>query len=172
MNSKDFRVPLLQSVALIILILLFIAFVISSGADDLKSGLQAVFSGISHSIVLSIGLFCSILLARLLLIALFLMATAVYSLDKAKETGTQIYVSTLHLFQTVRDTFAHSLRQQTEDTCQEGKIRHMEMTISQLSNENRLLKEQIAHLTRHTTEPSQAVAPCSTDQSSSNPVSE
>ena len=169
MNSKEFRAPLIQSAALIVIVLLFISFVISSGADDLKGGLQAVFSGISHSIVLCIGLLLSILLSIVLLIALFLAGTAVYSRDKAKEIGMQIYRTTLHLAHSARDTFAHAMQQREgQYTSQASKIRQLEETVAQLSIENRQLKATMASFNRHTAAPAEAVSSCSREQSSSN----
>jgi cell shape-determining protein MreC len=171
MNNNEFRVPLLQSAAVIILFMLFVGFVISSGADDLKGGLQAVFFGIFHSIVLFIGLLFAIFFSISLLILLFLMAIAMYSFDKAKETGTQIFIAANHLAQSVKNILRHLLQNHvTLHNCQASKIQQLEMTIAQLTRENRQLQDTIENLTRQKSAGNHSVVSNSSGDLSSDPV--
>lgn len=151
MNNNSFRKPLLQSAALLILFLIFFAFVVSSGADDLGSGVLAVLSGIFHSILLFIGLIISILLSLLLLVILFLAAMALYSIDKAKETGTQLLTTTVHIAEQIKETFPDmKFKHQCNQESQSLKIAELEKTITQLESENRQLQKIVDSLTRKT----------------------
>jgi hypothetical protein len=96
MKKDEFRTPLLQSGILIIVILSFISFVVSSGADGIGSGFAAVISGIFDSVLFTIGLIVSILLSISLLICLFLAAIALYSVDRAKDIFMQLQSALQH----------------------------------------------------------------------------
>lgn len=156
MTTNQFRKPLLQSVALIVLFLIFISFVVSSGADDLGGGLLAVLSGIFHSILLFVGLFVSLLFSLLLLIVLFLAAMALYSIDKAKETGTQLLTTTAHLAEQIKETLlGMKIKYRCNQDSQSLKIAELEKTIEQLATENRQLREKMDRLSQQVSRRSQ-----------------
>ena len=151
MNNNEFRKPLLQSAALIVLFLIFFAFVVSSGADDLKSGLLAVLSGSFHSILLFIGLIVSILLSLFLLVVLFLAAMSLYSIDKAKESGSQLLAAIVHLSEQIKETLMGiHFKYQCNQESLSSRIVELEKTISQLESENRRLQKTVDSLTQQT----------------------
>ncbi|KAB2889833.1 MAG: hypothetical protein F9K32_10950 [Desulfobulbaceae bacterium] len=147
MNNNQFRKPLLQSAALLVLFLIFFAFVVTSGADDLGGGVLAVLSGIFRSILLFIGLIVSILVSLVLLVGLFLAATALYSIDKARETGAQLMTATVHLAEQLKETLPSvSFKYLCNKDTQSLRIAELEKTIRQLESDNRQLQQTIDSL--------------------------
>lgn len=149
MKKSDFRTPLLQSGALFFIFLLFFSFVASSGADGLGSGILAIFSGLFHSVLFTVGLILSIFISIALLIVLFLAAVALYSLDKAKDFWAQLQITLLNFFSVMNDSLALMKNRSLETFCSHtSMIPHLEKEVVSLSEQNRQLQETINNLKR------------------------
>lgn len=149
MRKSNFRNPLLQSGALLFILLLFFSFVAASGADSFGSGLLAIISGIFHAILFLIGLIISILLSIALLIVLFLAAVALYSLDKAKDLWIQLQSTLLSIITAVHDSITLKKVQSLETfPTQTAKIQQLEKELSELKGQNQSLELTIIKLER------------------------
>lgn len=149
MKKSNFRNPLLQSGALLFILLLFFSFVAGSGADSFGSGLLAIFSGIFHAILFLIGLAFSILLSIALLIVLFLAAVALYSLDKAKDLWNQLQSTLFSIIAAVHDSITLKKAQSLEIFhSQTARIHQLEKELSDLKGQNRSLEQTIIDLER------------------------
>jgi len=85
MNKNDFRNPLIQSGAVLILFFLLISIVAYSGPNGMLGSISALFSGLISAIVFLIGLFFAIIISVAILIGLFIAALSINSVDKARD---------------------------------------------------------------------------------------
>lgn len=147
MKKGEFRTPLVQSGAILFIFLLFFSFVTAAGADSFSSGLYAIFSGIFHSILFTIGLIISILLSIILLIAIFLAAIALYSFDKAKDIWIQLQSTLVGMFTVMNDYIALQRSKSREMLHSHiGRIRQLERDVSDLSRQNEELQHTVKYL--------------------------
>ena len=85
MKNNEFRLPLIQSGLVLVVIFLLIAFVAGSDAHGLLGGITSIFKGFFFSILFVIALVIAIIFSIILLIAIFLGAVALYSPDTSRE---------------------------------------------------------------------------------------
>ncbi|MDO9265195.1 MAG: hypothetical protein Q7U02_14590 [Desulfosalsimonadaceae bacterium] len=150
MRKSDFRNPLLQSGVLLFIFLLFFSFVASSSADDFGSGLLAIISGISHSVLFLIGLIFSVLLSIVLLIILFLTAIALYSTDKAKDLWLQLQTTLFDMFTSLNESIALKINRSRDIFhSQTIRIQQMEKELSSLKKHNRELQDIVNNQEKH-----------------------
>lgn len=149
MKKDEFRTPLLQSAVVIIVLLVLLSFVVTSGADGLWGGLAAITSGIVYSILFTIGLIVSIFLSISLLILLFLAAIALYSFDKAKDIFVQLQTALLRFTDYLVQIIANRKNNCLCLTSHEKlKIEQLEEQLAQATEQNRQLRLTIDNLTR------------------------
>jgi len=149
MKKVEFRTPLLQAGAVILVILVLFSFVVSSGADGIGSGIAAIISGILYSVLFTIGLIISILLSISLLICLFLAAIALYSVDRAKDTYLQLQTALLHFTDYLAQIIAHRKNiSPSHPSHEKTQIEQLEKQLIQAAEEIRQLRSTVGHLTR------------------------
>lgn len=85
MKNNEFRLPLIQSGLVLVVIFLLIAFVAGSDAHGVLGGITSIFKGFYYLILFVIVLVFAIIFSIILLIAIFIGAVALYSPDTAKE---------------------------------------------------------------------------------------
>ena len=80
MNNSEFKTPLLQSLAVLFVGVVFFAFIASSGAHGFLGSIWAIVCGIFYTALFFIGLAIGIAFCSACLIGIFL--AAVYMVDK------------------------------------------------------------------------------------------
>lgn len=81
MKNNEFRIPLIQSAAVLLGAIILFTAVGSSGADSAGGGFLALFYGIGNTIMFAIGMAISLSVSIAVLIGIFL--AAVYMVDSA-----------------------------------------------------------------------------------------
>jgi hypothetical protein len=86
MNNNDFKNPLIQSGAILLIVFLLIALVAGSNEGGLGGGIVALFSGLVSAILFIVGLSIAIVVSTAVLITIFFIAMYLHSADRARDT--------------------------------------------------------------------------------------
>jgi len=90
MNKNDFRNPLIQSGALLLLVFILISIVAGSGEKGFLGSIGAMISGLFSGILFIVALTIAIIFSIAVLIGLYLAAVSIYSADKARDLYGQL----------------------------------------------------------------------------------
>ncbi|NNK95932.1 MAG: hypothetical protein HKP41_16405 [Desulfobacterales bacterium] len=93
MNKNDFRNPLIQSGALLLLVFILISIVAGSGEKGFFGSIGAMISGLFSGILFIVALTIAIIFSIAVLIGLYLAAVSIYSAEKARDLYGQLKVS-------------------------------------------------------------------------------
>ncbi len=104
MNKNDFKNPLIQSGAVLLLVFLLISIVASSGSQGLWGSIGALISGLFSAILFVIALCISIVFSIAVIIGIYLAAVSIYSADKGRDLFEQLKFSLSSLYAKVRGT--------------------------------------------------------------------
>ena len=102
MNKKDFKNPLIQSGALLLLVFLLISFVAGSGSQGILGSIGALISGIFSTVIFIVGLCIAILFSIAVLVGVYLAAVYFYSADKGRNLFEQLKTSLCTLYHKLR----------------------------------------------------------------------
>jgi len=99
MNKNDFKNPLIQSGAILLFVFLLISIVAGSGSQGVGGSIGALFSALMSGILFLIALLISIVVSIAVMVGLFIVAVAIYSVDRAKEIWCGVLEGTNSLLQ-------------------------------------------------------------------------
>lgn len=104
MNKKDFKNPLIQSGAILLLVFLLISIVAGSGSQGVLSSIGALISGIFSTVIFIIGLSIAIVVSIAVLVGVYLAAVYFYSADKGRNLVDQLKAALCSLYSKVKGT--------------------------------------------------------------------
>ena len=104
MNKKDFKNPLIQSGAILLLVFLLISIVAGSGSQGVLSSIGALISGIFSTVIFIIGLGIAIVVSIAVLVGVYLAAVYFYSADKGRNLVDQLKAALCSLYSKVKGT--------------------------------------------------------------------
>lgn len=104
MNKKDFKNPLIQSGAILLLVFLLISIVAGSGSQGVLSSIGALISGIFSTVIFIIGLGIAIVVSIAVLVGIYLAAVYFYSADKGRNLVDQLKAALCSLYSKVKGT--------------------------------------------------------------------
>ena len=104
MNKKDFKNPLIQSGAILLLVFLLISIVAGSGSQGVLSSIGALISGIFSTVIFIIGLSIAIVVSIAVLVGVYLAAVYFYSADKGRNLVEQLKAALCSLYSKVKGT--------------------------------------------------------------------
>ena len=104
MNKKDFKNPLIQSGAILLLVFLLISIVAGSGSQGVLSSIGALISGIFSTVIFIIGLSIAIVVSIAVLVGVYLAAVYFYSADKGRNLIDQLKAAVCSLYSKVKGT--------------------------------------------------------------------
>ena len=104
MNKKDFKNPLIQSGAILLLVFLLISIVAGSGSQGVLSSIGALISGIFSTVIFIIGLGIAIVVSIAVLVGVYLAAVYFYSADKGRNLFDQLKAALCSLYSKVKGT--------------------------------------------------------------------
>lgn len=104
MNKKDFKNPLIQSGAILLLVFLLISIVAGSGSQGVLSSIGALISGIFSTVIFIIGLGIAIVVSIAVLVGVYLAAVYFYSADKGRNLVDQLKAALSSLYSKVKGT--------------------------------------------------------------------
>ncbi len=104
MNKKDFKNPLIQSGAILLLVFLLISIVAGSGSQGVLSSIGALISGIFSTVIFIIGLGIAIVVSIAVLVGVYLAAVYFYSADKGRNLVDQLKAALCSLYNKVKGT--------------------------------------------------------------------
>ena len=104
MNKKDFKNPLIQSGAILLLVFLLISIVAGSGSQGVLSSIGALISGIFSTVIFIIGLSIAIVVSIAVLVGVYLAAVYFYSADKGRNLIDQLKAALCSLYSKVKGT--------------------------------------------------------------------
>ena len=104
MNKNDFKNPLIQSGAVLLLVFLLISIVAGSGSQGLWGSIGALISGLFSAILFVIALSIAIVFSIAVIIGIYLAAVSIYSGDKGRDLFEQLKASLSALYAKVRGT--------------------------------------------------------------------
>lgn len=90
MNKNDFKNPLIQSGALLLVVFLLISIVAGSGSEGLWGSIGALISGLFSAVVFVIALVVAIVFSIAVLVGIYLGAVSFYSRDKGRNLYNQL----------------------------------------------------------------------------------
>ena len=102
MNRNDFRNPLIQSGILLLIVFISIAIVANSPADGFFGGIFALVSGLLKGLLFVIALSIGLVFSIGVLIAIFILAVSIHSVDNARTLFEQLKTALLALYCKVR----------------------------------------------------------------------
>src|SRR5210317_227650 len=104
MNKKDFKNPLIQSGAILLLVFLLISIVAGSGSQGVLSSIGALISGIFSTVIFIIGLGIALVVSIAVLVGVYLAAVYFYSADKGRNLVDQLKAALFSLYSKVKGT--------------------------------------------------------------------
>jgi chaperonin cofactor prefoldin len=104
MNKNDFKNPLIQSGAVLLLVFLLISIVAGSGSQGLLGSIGALISGLFSAILFVVALCIAIVFSIAVIIGIYLAAVALYSGEKGRDLFEQLKSSLAFLYARVRGT--------------------------------------------------------------------
>ena len=104
MNKNDFKNPLIQSGAVLLLVFLLISIVAGSGSQGLLGSIGALISGLFSAILFVIALCIAIVFSIAVIIGIYVAAVSIYSTDKGRDLFEQLKSSMASLYAKVRGT--------------------------------------------------------------------
>ncbi len=104
MNKKDFKNPLIQSGAILLLVFLLISIVAGSGSQGILGSVGALISGIFSTVIFIIGLCIAIVFSIAILVGVYLAAVYFYSADKGRNLFAQLKAALCSLYSKVKGT--------------------------------------------------------------------
>ena len=102
MNRNDFRNPLIQSGILLLIVFISIAIVANSPADGFIGSIFALVSGLLKGLLFVIALSIGLVVSIGVLIAIFILAVSIHSVDKARTLFEQLKTALSALYCKVR----------------------------------------------------------------------
>ncbi len=102
MNKKDFKNPLIQSGAILLLVFLLISIVAGSGSQGILGSVGALISGIFSTVIFLIGLCIAIVFSIAVLVGVYLAAVYFYSADKGRNLVEQLKAALCSLYSKVK----------------------------------------------------------------------
>ena len=142
--NKTLNKPIIRATIVILVCIVFISFGLASGADGFWGNLKMIFSAFFSTITFLIGISIAILLSIVILIGLFLAATAIYSPEKARELSGKLWSSTQSFAEIVKKMFFDKVEDiEHSEVLQERK--------EQLAQQVKEISTKLSHLTEKVT---------------------
>jgi chaperonin cofactor prefoldin len=104
MNKNDFKNPLIQSGAVLLLVFLLISIVAGSGSQGLLGSIGALISGLFSAILFVVALCIAIAFSIAVIIGIYVAAVSIYSTDKGRDLLEQLKYLLSALYAKVRGT--------------------------------------------------------------------
>lgn len=104
MNKNDFKNPLIQSGAILLLVFLLISIVAGSGSQGLWGSIGALISGIFSAVIFIIALTIAIVFSIAVIVGVYLAAVSIYSKEKGRDLWEQLKISLCAFYHKVRGT--------------------------------------------------------------------
>ena len=104
MNKNDFKNPLIQSGAVLLLVFLLISIVAGSGSQGLWGSIGALISGLFSTILFIIALCIAIVFSIAVIIGIYVAAVSIYSADKGRDLFEQLKTTLYAFYAKVRGT--------------------------------------------------------------------
>ena len=104
MNKNDFKNPLIQSGAILLVVFLLISIVAGSGSQGLLGSIGALISGIFSAVIFVVALCIAIVFSIAVIIGVYLAAVSFYSRDKGRDLFEQLKKSLGEIYGKVRGT--------------------------------------------------------------------
>lgn len=98
MNKNDFKNPLIQSGAVLLLVFLLISIVVGSGSQGLWGSISALISGLFSAILFVIALCIAIVFSIAVIIGVYVAAVYIYSSEKGRDLFEQLKGSIAALY--------------------------------------------------------------------------
>ncbi|MBT8346520.1 MAG: hypothetical protein KJO28_09455 [Desulfofustis sp.] len=102
MNKNDFKNPLIQSGAVLLLVFLLISIVAGSESQGLLGSIGALISGLFSAILFVIALCISIVFSIAVIMGIYVAAVSIYSADKGRDLLEQLKTSLNALYTKVK----------------------------------------------------------------------
>ena len=117
MNKNDFKNPLVQSGAVLLVVFFLISIVAGSGSQGLGGSIGALFSGIFSTIIFIIALIIAITVSIAIMIGLYIAAVSIYSVDKGRDLFEQLKIALCNLYTKITgSTKFFSIRSKSQST--------------------------------------------------------
>ena len=104
MNKNDFKNPLIQSGAILLLVFLLISIVASSGSQGIWGSIGALVSGLLSGVIFIVALCIAIVFSIAVIIGLYIAAVSIYSGDKGRDLFEQLKGSLCAFYDKARGT--------------------------------------------------------------------
>ena len=104
MNKNDFKNPLIQSGAILLVVFLLISIVAGSGSQGLLGSIGALISGIFSAVIFVVALCIAIVFSIAVIVGVYLAAVSLYSRDKGRDLFEQLKKSLAEIYAKVRGT--------------------------------------------------------------------
>jgi len=141
--NKALNKPIIKAAVIIFVCIVFISFGLMSGANGFFANLKMIFSAFFSTITFIIGISIAIFLSIIILIGLFIGATAIYSPEKAGDLSRKIWSSTLDYTEIVKTIFLKKVNDLEHSEKFNVKKEYLARQVKDLSEKMSHLSEKV-----------------------------
>lgn len=141
--NKKLNKPIIKAGVVILVCLVFISFGLASGENGFWGNLKMIFSAFFSTITFLIGISIAILLSLVILIGLFLGATAIYSPEKARDLSRKLWSSTQNFAEIVKKMFLEKVEDIEHSEALHERKEQLARQVKEISSKLSQLTEKV-----------------------------
>jgi len=141
--NKKFNKPFIQAAGIILICILFISFGLATGKSSFMGNFKMIFSAFFTTFTFLISVSLAIGAAFVILVGIFLGATAIYSREKSRDLSKKIWTSTRNVGTLAKKTLVNKMEDiENSETLHEQKD-YLNRQVKELSTKMGNLTEKV-----------------------------